>query len=353
MVLFFTSSPNLSSRRMDGSEDCTPDVPPSQVAPVSGPGKADIIFIVDTSGSMGTESDLVRNNLNAFGQHLEDEGIDYRLILIGQDRECCKLCVLPPLSSSKCAMNGPKFLQVNEYIGSYDACSRVLTPSIYNQYSAFLRVDAAKTIVFVSDDKTGGSYTCNFDNNVNTPCKLPKANQFLADLQALDSANGFFAAQPKLPKGVMVHSIDGHTCAGEPGNGYSFTYQGLAEVTGGTNFKLCNDDWTSYFSTIAGAVASTTTGSSCEHDIPRSTTDSALLVGNLEPDTPFTLSFKYTSATTQLPITLTFAQSTTNTCVEQGCTYAPDPCVCSARCPINYARDPNDATLCLRSSQPT
>ena len=125
MVLFFTSSPNLSSRRMDGSEDCTPDVPPSQVAPVSGPGKADIIFIVDTSGSMGTESDLVRNNLNAFGQHLEDEGIDYRLILIGQDRSCCTLCVKPPLSSSECAMNGPKFLQVNEYIGSYDACSKV------------------------------------------------------------------------------------------------------------------------------------------------------------------------------------------------------------------------------------
>ena len=71
------------------------------------------------------ELTIVINNLNAFGQHLEDEGIDYRLILIGQDRECCKLCVLPPLSSSKCAMNGPKFLQVNEYIGSYDACSKV------------------------------------------------------------------------------------------------------------------------------------------------------------------------------------------------------------------------------------
>ena len=54
--------------------------------------------------------------------------------------------------------------------------------------SAFLRVDAAKTIVFVSDDKTGSPYNCNFDNNVNTPCKLPKANQFLADLQTLDSA---------------------------------------------------------------------------------------------------------------------------------------------------------------------
>ena len=77
---------------------------------------------------------------------------------------------------------------------------KVLTPSIYNQYSAFLRVDAAKTIVFVSDDRTGAPY----ESGILT--KQPIANQFLADLQTLDSANGFFAVQPKLPKGVMVRN---------------------------------------------------------------------------------------------------------------------------------------------------
>ena len=93
----------------------------------------------------------------------------------------------------------------------------------------------------------------------------------------------------------MVHTIDGHTCSGEPGYNQAFTYIGLAEATGGTNFQLCQNDWSSYFSTIAGAVADSTQGTKCEHDIPRSETNSALLVGNLEPDTPFSLTFEYTN----------------------------------------------------------
>ena len=59
------------------------------------------------------------------------------------------------------------------------------------------------------------------------------------------------------------HSIDGHDCGGEPGRGSSYTYKGLAEQTGGTNFELCATDWTPYFSVIAGAVGTTTVGSLC------------------------------------------------------------------------------------------
>ena len=238
--------------------ECLPSVPPTQVAPVTGPGAADIIFFIDTSGSMGDESDLVIQNLNAFGQHLEDEGIDYRLILVGDDRSCCRLCVNPPLSASSCAITGPKFLKVEEYIGSTDALDRTLNSAVYNKYSTFLRANAAKTIVYVSDDKIQGNYRCIFENTA--PCKIATANRFFADLHVLDQTNQFFAPTPKLPHGVMIHSIDGHTCCSprEPGCGYSYTYQGLAEVTGGTNFVLCNDNWSTYFSTIAGAVAATT-----------------------------------------------------------------------------------------------
>lgn len=105
----------------------------------------------------------------------------------------------------------------------------------------------------------------------------------------------YFSPTRKLTHGVMVHTIDGHTCSGEPGYNQAFTYIGLAEATGGTNFQLCQNDWSSYFSTIAGAVADSTVGTKCEHDIPRSETNSALLVGNLEPDTPFSLTFEYTN----------------------------------------------------------
>ena len=100
-----------------------------------------------------------------------------------------------------------------------------------------------------------------------------------------------------------------------------------------------------------------TVGSKCVHDVPRSTTDPTnLLVGNLEPNTPFTLTFQYvtnpTQSTTDKTV-LTFTQSTTNTCTEQGCVYSAHPCVCAARCPLQYVRDSNDPTLCVRQSQPT
>jgi hypothetical protein len=270
--------------------ECLPPKPDIQISPVEGPGKADILFIVDTSGSMGSESTNVINNLNAFGQHLEDEGIDYRVILIGQDQSCCSLCVQPPLASSACSTTGPKFRKLEQYIFSTDACDRFLQPTIYGSttFNSFLRADAAKTIVFVSDDDITGTYGC-FQND----CRLTKAQQWLDQLQAQDTSNEYFKPTVKLPHGIMVHTIDGHTCNGEPGYSSSYTYVGLAEITGGTNFKLCQADWTSYFSTIAGAVADSTIGTKCEYDIPRSTTDPALIVGNLEPDTPFLLTFEY------------------------------------------------------------
>ena len=105
-------------------------------------------------------------------------------------------------------------------------------------------------------------------------------------------------------------------------------------MTGGTNFVLCQADWTSYFSTIAGAVADITVGSKCEHDVPRSDNDPLLLIGELEPDTPFTLTFEYENIPSSTPPTTPkklFTQSTTNTCIEAGCVYALDPCVCSSR----------------------
>ena len=134
--------------------ECLPPTPTTQIAPVSGPGKADIIFVLDTSGSMGTETGYVMSNLNAFGQHLEDEGVDYRVVLVGSSRSCCNICVNSPLASSACGFTGPRYLEINELILSVDAMSRMAEVDVYNKYtgSSFLRKDAAKTIVFISDD---------------------------------------------------------------------------------------------------------------------------------------------------------------------------------------------------------
>ncbi|GEN54583.1 flagellin N-terminal helical domain-containing protein [Halobacillus faecis] len=46
-------------------------------------GKADIVFIVDVSGSMGTTIDNVRDNIDDFVNKLDDNDLDYNLGLVG------------------------------------------------------------------------------------------------------------------------------------------------------------------------------------------------------------------------------------------------------------------------------
>ena len=164
--------------------ECRPPTPTTQLAPVEGPGKADIIFVIDTSGSMGTETAYVMNNINAFGEHLIDEGIDYRVIIVAQDQSCCTVCVNPPLAESNCATTGPRYRKLNQFIASLDACDRFLQSTIYGSdiFTNFLRIDAAKTIVFVSDDDLSGTYDCSV-----VSCKSEKALLWLNALQALDS----------------------------------------------------------------------------------------------------------------------------------------------------------------------
>ena len=318
---------------------------------------------------MGTETGYVMSNLNAFGQHLEDEGVDYRVVLVGSSRSCCNICVNSPLASSACGFSGPRYLEINELILSVDAMSRMAEVDVYNKYtgSSFLRKDAAKTIVFISDDAikdkeydgstNPGEYgCCSASQKPDDVVSKTKALKWLNDIQTLDASNDFFTPTPKLSHGVMVHTIDAHECPGESGYQKSFVYKALAAETGGTNFRLCNNDWSSYFSTIAGAVEESTIGAKCDFDVPRSTADPALLIGELEPDTPFSLHFVHgESSGGGGGGTIKFVKDLTNTCVESGCPTVgqPDPCVCSMRCPIGFTRSTIAPSICERPNQPS
>ena len=171
--------------------ECLPPTPTNQIAPVASPNKADIIFVLDTSSSMGAETNYVMSNLNAFGQHLEDEGIDYHVVLVGQTQSCCDICVNPPLASVACGDTGERYRRVDQLILSVDACSRMAETEVYAQYTQFLRPDAAKTIVFISDD---GITDTEYDGSTNPgeygcvaeSCKTIKGNKWLNDLQSLD-----------------------------------------------------------------------------------------------------------------------------------------------------------------------
>src|SRR5262249_31868921 len=110
---------------------------------------SDIILAVDQSGSMGTETAWVRQQLNGFSQQIINAGIDVHVVLIpspdGGAGLCSgsgnAICVPPPLAAANCA-DSPSFRNVNCHVESHDALERII--SLYGQYKDFLRPDASK-----------------------------------------------------------------------------------------------------------------------------------------------------------------------------------------------------------------
>jgi hypothetical protein len=108
-------------------------------------GKADIVWWIDTSGSMGEEAKYLKANINNFATYIEKAGIDYRIIMVGQTRGSIGVCVKPPLGAPgtwaapdfACKKsNLPKYTFVDEYINSRVRQFRVIC--IMTSYPPFL-----------------------------------------------------------------------------------------------------------------------------------------------------------------------------------------------------------------------
>jgi hypothetical protein len=341
---------------------------------------ADIIFVVDTSGSMGQESAYLMDNINAFGRHLNNSGIDYRVVLIGKHNSW--LCVRPPLAAKDCSLRGPRFLKIEQEIDSWNALQVLINtpnsgtvngarfPDIKGTYvwgratttnlgvagyAEFLRPKAAKTIIVISDDDSGRYYGktpaahCWDSSKNGNPIEAGEicARSWIQDLRSIDSQN-LFKPTPELPLGFAFHAISGHNCPSESQWGYqqSWTYDALTQLANGTLFKICEQDWSPMFTIIAENVESTTARTGCTHTVPRSSSDPALLLGDLEPDTPFDLKFAYLN-----PLQNNAKQtiSITRSTASAGGTECPSSSAPSANQPqykVDDAAAPSVVTLC-------
>ena len=219
-------------------------------ATIGGPGKVDIIIFVDTSGSMGTEAAWVSKNLNSFAAFLQAQKLDMRVVLIGQSIGSIKLCINPPLASSACGMKGPSFLQIPDYVGSTDGLKKFITA--YPKFQAFLRPDASKNIVAVTDDNssvTAASFTASLANLKNPGF----------------GANWVFHS--------IVSYVNPDPAASQPAKGCSTgaslskVYLTLSKQTGGATFQICQPDWNPIFDQLAKSVAATAK-SDCAYAIP-------------------------------------------------------------------------------------
>ncbi len=192
-------------------------------------GGVDIIWFIDTSGSMDIETAWVQQNLDDFATFIGNQQLDYRVILVGEE----EICIEPPLGGPGCT-DGPRYRHVKEKVGSKDGLIKLI--QTYPQWHDFLRPDTAKNFVAVTDD------------NSSEP-----ASWFDAELANL--------TDPGFADGYVFHSIVAYGpieekgC--ETGARIGQVYLDLTQQTGGVKFQVCTEDWTPIFSDLAASVAQT------------------------------------------------------------------------------------------------
>lgn len=220
----------------------------NQFAPV------DIIFAIDTSGSMTEEKNFVQQNMNMFSQQIFLANIDSHVVMIAEASPDGP-CINVPLGSGNCPNDTklPEYLHVMEGVGSSNALAKII--STQPQWASAIRPGSVKHLVVVSDDNSSMD-AATFDNA----------------FKAIDPdyANYFFHAI------VAFVNPDPLDCLLDPTCCISFipisadvgdVYIQLANQTGGVAGDLCLQEFGPVFNQIAQSVQQTVP-LACEWDIP-------------------------------------------------------------------------------------
>jgi hypothetical protein len=174
--------------------------------------------------------------------------IDYRVVMIATpttNGTNNPICVPPPLGGADCGDN-TRFRLVDIAVGSHDGPE--LAIERYAEYADFLRPEATKHFVFVTDDNAG--------------------------ISAADFTTMVEALSPSMFADYRVHGIYAYGtpsigCDGPFGSGAGdgVVYTELIAQTSGAAGLICTGDWTQVFQDISEAVVS---GSQvpCEFELP-------------------------------------------------------------------------------------
>ncbi len=251
-------------------EVCTETV--AEADPVILP--ADIIIVVDNSGSMWDEAQAVQNSMTDFVGAITASGVDAHVIMISADSTAdIGICVPPPVGSGLCPAdeNLPRYRHVIQTVGSTNALDLILTN--YPLYWENLRPDAVRHILVITDDNSSMN-----------------AAHFTTSLLDLDpSFEGFIFSGIISPYSIRAldcilcelssscHTADCDSCCGK--DSYlnllcvplpakdGTVYRELIAATGGVEGNLCIQEFMPAFQMIATVVVG---GSrvACVYDIP-------------------------------------------------------------------------------------
>jgi len=266
----------------------------------------DIIWAVDTSGSMNVERKAVEQHLNSFAQQITAAGIDVHVVLIADPSA---MCIGAPLGKGSCpgGSSPPGFLHVENYVGSHSALSAFV--GYYSSYKPVLRQKSLKYFTVVTDDNTKSG-------NINS------AAEFTAALAKLD------------PGWLDDWKVSGIFCTGKGCSSNcaatGHTYNDLVAQTNGVSGDLCGGNasgFTPVFDSLAKAIIENK-ALDCKWTIPPA--PAGQVFDKAKVNVRFT-----SSANTETDI---FAVSDPSQCGAQGGWYYDDPLnptsieVCPATC---------------------
>ncbi len=234
----------------------------------------DIIFGVDTSGSMAEEVAQVQQHLSAFSQQIIDSGVDVRVIMLASLQGTAALsggaavdgpCIAPPLGSGQCPndSNPPRYVHIDQEVTSWDVLDVYI--NAYPKYSQYLRPNSLKTFVSISDD--------NADSSTSPFSIVAELGGLVPTIRTPDA---FVAAVQKLAPGSPMWSSWRYSgifsftaCPSAELGAVGTVHQQLVARTGGVAGDLCLQDFAPVFDKLAQQVADVV-ALSCDWQIPAS-----------------------------------------------------------------------------------
>lgn len=243
----------------------------------------DIIFVIDNSQSMTLEITSVQNNINQnFAQIIQNSGIDYRIIMISRHGSAANqqsICINAPLAGNASCnpipatpANTANFFHYSVEIGSTDSYTQItrtyntrdehgLAP---NGWSAWLRPNAMKTFVEITDDNSNTS-VANFETALFalTPKMFGDATK---RNYTFHSICGVKENTPANKPYAAADPVVTTACSTAQNN--SRIHQDLSKLTGGLRYPVC--ETTSYDAVFQAVAQGVITGAqvSCNFPVP-------------------------------------------------------------------------------------
>lgn len=190
---------------------------------------ADIVWAVDTSGSMVEEAAAVQTNINTFSQQITATGIDVHVVMIASYPFFFLpgICVPAPLGSGQCPADTklPNFWHhPSGVIESVDAALKLV--QLFPDYKFMLRPGVKKYVVVVTDDdsKNASGSSGNAGKYDNNP------SGFIADYSALD---------PMMQGSWKLSAIYSFTQCANAAN-VGTVWKQIVAATGGVEGDICN-----------------------------------------------------------------------------------------------------------------